>query len=126
MTEQTQEFVRELFIAAFSVFLTATFGVVAWATLDRQHWAAKEQVIDDNSEAVRTLQGKIDALPQSFATRKEFEQVRDLIQNDHIETLNALQHLGDRIDNLARMSGVQPSQLIIRPGKPDLSLAKGN
>jgi hypothetical protein len=110
MTVEAQKFTRELTIAAFSVILTAVFGVAAWATLDRQHWAAKEQMIDDTAKAVESIQGKIDSLPQGYVSRQEFEQVRDLIQNDHIETINAIAHLGDRIDNLAKMSGESSSR----------------
>jgi hypothetical protein len=121
MTAQTEKFTRDLFISAFSVILTAAFGVAAWAMIDRQHWAAKEQMMDDDAKAVETMQRKIDSLPQGFVTRQEFEQVRELIQNDHIETINAITHLGERIDHLALMDGYPSHSVLQTPSKEPAS-----
>jgi len=64
------------------------------------------------------LKGKLDSIPKDFVTRQEFEQVRQLIQEDHTETLAALGHLGDRIDHLAALDGLAPRSAVHTPVGP--------
>lgn len=98
MTVQQRHFSRDLLVSCSAAIIAAIFGLAGWFFLDRIHWAAREQQIDDNASTVRDIKGKVDSLPNEFVTRQEFIQVQQLIQSDHVDTINAINHLSDRVD----------------------------
>jgi hypothetical protein len=106
MQAQNKTYLREISIASISILLTAAVSLAGWGLTDRIHWAAREQQIEDTAQLIHELKTKIDTMPQNFVTRQEFEQVRQMLQADHAETIAAIGHLGDRIDRLAVMDGL--------------------
>jgi hypothetical protein len=122
MTRENNIFVRELMICAVSITLTAAFGMAAWGITDRMHWAAKEQQMDDTAKSVTEIKNRIDVIPQNFTTRQEFDEVRQLIRDDHTETIIELGQLGARIDRLAIREGLPRATLQLR-GSPSADLS---
>ena len=85
--------------------LTVLVGLSGWILRDRLHAAAKEQQFDDDAKTIVELKIKLEAIPRDFVTRQEFDQVRQLIQDEHQETISGINRLTDRMDHLLILDG---------------------
>ena len=118
MPAREQNFLRDLLISGLTVSLGGGIALAGWVLVDRIHWAAREQQILENANSVREIQDKVDALPNQFVSRQEFNQVQQLIQNDHADTINAINHLSDRVD---RMASGRPRSAMQQPDASTLA-----
>jgi hypothetical protein len=107
MLVQRQKLSRDLMVGGMTVLVTLS----GWLLNDRIHAAAKEQQFDDDAKTIVELKGKLEDISKDVVTRKDFDQVRQLIQNNQYQTISAINHLSDRIDHLEILDGRSSVQI---------------
>lgn len=93
---------RELTVMFLTLFITMLGATVGWIIVDRIHWAANERQIEINTGRITQTEKRLDSLPTDFMLRQEHNAIEEQARAQHVEVMNAIRHLDERLDQIGR------------------------